>query len=96
MLFVLGTREGPTVQKSRAAVIKARELLRKLDTKDSSARRCCESLRAIPGAARGLEELQRPNLLPRTYFMQATGAFDPNQPAQGVGFGSSEGTSASQ
>ncbi|KAK4497130.1 hypothetical protein PRZ48_011580 [Zasmidium cellare] len=76
MLFILSNRDGPTVEESQVAVVKAKELLGKQARRNIAARRCYESLARIPGTeAEVLGE--GGSMSPRTRFMVGIGALDP-------------------
>lgn len=75
MLFVLATKDGPTVQESRTAALKARELLGKQARKNIAARRCYESLARLPETM--AEEGAEGGMSPRTRFMVGIGAMEP-------------------
>lgn len=75
MLFVLATKDGPTVEESRVAAMKARELLGKQATKNIAAKRCYESLAQLPEMlAMPSTEAGGDGMSPRTRFMVGIGA----------------------
>lgn len=80
MLFVLGTGEGPTVDESRLAALKAQALLDKLAENNISARRSRDSLSRLAQELQGPVPATEPgSMSPRSQFMIAIGAVDPDQ-----------------